>query len=242
MNNQFQEHKIVKSTKYPAPITRRGYKDKATLTVTAELEYLRGNDGAYFAITAEETSLRGGWSGGCQHDLVSRHFPSLTPYIKWHLCSLQSGPMYYLANALFHHSELNPGYLKRHIVYGAVEGDTDTDPMQLAPHELYDWLVVRFPALMEAFYADMAKLFPDFDSSNLAPAMDACQRPATAQQKTCPVCGEDTGDDADEHDHGDMITCPWCGATLVSYEDGGWTLAPEEVGETGQQYDHDGGD
>ena len=40
---------------------------------------------------------------GCAHDVVAKHFPELTPLIKWHLCSTD-GPMYYIPNTLYHAS------------------------------------------------------------------------------------------------------------------------------------------
>jgi hypothetical protein len=39
-------------------------------------------------------------SGGCQHDLISEHFPELRPYLKWHLASTD-GPMHYIENTVY---------------------------------------------------------------------------------------------------------------------------------------------
>jgi hypothetical protein len=39
-------------------------------------------------------------SCGCQHDIISKHFPQLAPLLKWHLCS-SDGPMHYIANTLY---------------------------------------------------------------------------------------------------------------------------------------------
>jgi hypothetical protein len=39
-------------------------------------------------------------SCGCQHDAISKNFPELAKYIKWHLCS-SDGPMHYPGNALY---------------------------------------------------------------------------------------------------------------------------------------------
>ena len=43
------------------------------------------------------------WLGscGCLHDEISKRFPELAPFIKWHLVSTD-GPMHYIANAMYH--------------------------------------------------------------------------------------------------------------------------------------------
>ncbi len=40
-------------------------------------------------------------SSGCLHDEISKRFPELAPFIKWHLVS-SDGPMYYVANSIYH--------------------------------------------------------------------------------------------------------------------------------------------
>ena len=43
------------------------------------------------------------WLGscGCLHDEISKGFPELAPFIKWHLVSTD-GPMHYIANSMYH--------------------------------------------------------------------------------------------------------------------------------------------
>ncbi len=41
---------------------------------------------------------------GCLHDTITKHFPELAQYIKWHLCS-SDGPMYYIEKTVHLASE-----------------------------------------------------------------------------------------------------------------------------------------
>lgn len=43
----------------------------------------------------------GDYMGGCCHEEVSKHFPELAAFIKWHLTSAD-GPMHYIANTVYH--------------------------------------------------------------------------------------------------------------------------------------------
>lgn len=107
------------------------------------------------------------WLGSCGAigDTIVEWKPELSQFERWHLTSTD-GPMHYLANAIFHagfclgmEDSRNLEYLKSTIVYGAVEGDSDVDLASLDAHQLKDWLIARFPALMQQFKADMAALF-----------------------------------------------------------------------------------
>lgn len=55
-----------------------------------------------FSITGDVYTLQGrDIAGGCIHDDIRKHFPELSPFIKWHLTSTD-GPMHYVANTLYH--------------------------------------------------------------------------------------------------------------------------------------------
>jgi hypothetical protein len=60
-------------------------------------------------------------SCGCQHEETAKRFPELAKYIKWHLCST-NGPMYYIANTVYHASDADHNGLhkgeRRHIRNG----------------------------------------------------------------------------------------------------------------------------
>lgn len=117
-------------------------------------------------------------SGGCMHEEISKHFPELRQYLKWHLCS-SDGPMHYAANA--HYWRGSSGYcrggrndppnlefLKHHIIFG--EGDewdeniSDDWLLFQSPlagfkePEFDKWLQDRLPAVMKNFRAAMLSL------------------------------------------------------------------------------------
>jgi hypothetical protein len=46
--------------------------------------------------------------GGCIHDEISKHFPELKPFIKWHHSS-SDGPMHYIEDTLYHSEEIKAG-------------------------------------------------------------------------------------------------------------------------------------
>lgn len=100
-------------------------------------------------------------SCGCLHDEISKVFPELQKYIKWHLCSTD-GPLHYIANTCY-------WARKRHSGDGKEEGpDLDiarktaiwfdaTDADLLSPG-LEDKLTARLPKLLEEFKAAMEEL------------------------------------------------------------------------------------
>ncbi len=63
-----------------------------------------GNGHNTFSITGTiDENIGNGWRDytcGCIHEDVAKHFPELSPLIKWHLTSTD-GPMHYLANAVY---------------------------------------------------------------------------------------------------------------------------------------------
>ena len=61
---------------------------------------------ADFSITADVYEKRGNgrwiwFSGGCQHDLIAKHFPELKKFIPLHLCSHDGSPMYPVENGSY---------------------------------------------------------------------------------------------------------------------------------------------
>ncbi len=83
--------------------TENGEKYRATVTIRHDDKY--GNGHNTFSITADvyREAKNHRWvedSFGRLHDLVTRLWPDLEPYIKWHLCSTD-GPMHYLPNTLY---------------------------------------------------------------------------------------------------------------------------------------------
>lgn len=125
--------------------------------------------GPYFAITGEVRNKYAGkdteaYRGGqVQHDYI-RQFANVARFNKWHLCSLDNGPMHYVANALYHARTGKRDYLLSTIVYGALPDDLSVDPMALDQNALKAWLIERQPALVQAFHADMIALFGPLDS------------------------------------------------------------------------------
>jgi hypothetical protein len=68
------------------------------------LRYLEGNYTSYFSLTGEIQRNEGGYwkeySFGCIHEEISKYFPELSIYERWH-CMGWDGPMHYAANASF---------------------------------------------------------------------------------------------------------------------------------------------
>lgn len=65
-----------------------------SFTIAADIDEKRGNQWRYYM-------------GGCCHDEITKRFPELAHLIKWHLVSTD-GPMYYLANTMYHADEHGP--------------------------------------------------------------------------------------------------------------------------------------
>ena len=83
--------------------TKQGVKYRITANVRFDDKC--GNGHNTFSITADVYRLasNGRWaedSFGCQHELVSRYFEQLRPFIKWHLTSTD-GPTHYIANTIY---------------------------------------------------------------------------------------------------------------------------------------------
>ena len=70
-------------------------------TVTVRFDDECGNGHESFSITSDIRENGREYMGGCCHDNVAKRFPELAPLIKWHLTSTD-GPMYYIANTVYH--------------------------------------------------------------------------------------------------------------------------------------------
>jgi hypothetical protein len=66
-----------------------------------------GNGHNTFSITGDIEEFRYGkiceYSGGCIHEDITKHFPELQKFIKWHLMSTVE-PMHYVSNTVYHAS------------------------------------------------------------------------------------------------------------------------------------------
>jgi len=103
------ESQLTKSQKkvFTKSITYYWY--KADMIVTIRHDDECGNGHNSFSITGDiykagRRSDSAFLTGGCIHEEIEKHFPELTQYIKWHMTSTD-GPMYYLANSLYHASD-----------------------------------------------------------------------------------------------------------------------------------------
>lgn len=154
---------------------------QATYVLTCKLTDL--GQGPYFSATHEEwepnkkridSNLRS-CGAGAERVLQEVNRPDLMPLVRWHLCSLDGGPMHYVANAVYWAEKVagcspwpaksyDPEPLatfKSHVVFGAVEGDEMPELAGLnregVKNVVTEWCHGRFPALMEAFRADLTK-------------------------------------------------------------------------------------
>jgi hypothetical protein len=107
--------------------------DGTRYRITAKVRYddQCGNGHNSFSITATiDRNECGVWRydmGGCCHEKVTKHFPQLAPFIKWHLTS-SGGPMHYVANTVYlagerdHHGLLK-GEFRQHTSRGKYQAD-----------------------------------------------------------------------------------------------------------------------
>lgn len=76
-------------------------KDRCVLKVYGGLHMIRGNRAPYFTITADLYE-NGRWaSGGCQHELILRHYPELADLAAMHLSDINGTPSHDAANAWY---------------------------------------------------------------------------------------------------------------------------------------------
>jgi len=72
-----------------------------------------GNGHNSFAMTGDVGKVRKDgsfydhpYSFGCLHERIAEVFPEFEKYLKWHLCSID-GPMHYIANTIYHASDVD---------------------------------------------------------------------------------------------------------------------------------------
>lgn len=125
--------------------------------------------------------------GQCCEAIVAAH-PWMVPYMRWHLCDADDGPMHYVQNAVYWLQQaygvaeyMRDGddihaarYFRKHVVFGAVEGD-EMPKIDLNPHDAYDeldmvdarahieavvvtWCLERRPKLLDAYNKAIGEL------------------------------------------------------------------------------------
>ena len=105
------------------PFNEEGYRAGSRITVEVQFDDNCRNGKQSFAITGhvQEPRMRDWSMGGCIHEEIAKYFPELAHLIRWHLFDT-SGPMYYVANTVYHASNRDHnGLLKgeqRQIVNG----------------------------------------------------------------------------------------------------------------------------
>jgi len=122
--------------------------DGVTKRISVKLRFddEHNNGHESFAITADIYRKNRLESCGCQHDEIVKHFPTLEPLIKWHLTST-NGPMYYIANTVYHVQQGNLNYARSTAVWPEA-----TDEQLLLPRiGLESMLKDRLPALLVEF-------------------------------------------------------------------------------------------
>lgn len=147
----------------------RGGKVNEVLTATAEIHSISGQD-PYFAVTGDTNT----GPGGMLHEMIAKHVPEFAPYLRWHLTSINTGPMHYIANGVYwwkkavNREPKALDYFKSTIVYGSAptfDGLADGDLLNMGMGEssvvVKAFLVNRFGEMMNAFHADMRALFGD---------------------------------------------------------------------------------
>lgn len=146
--------KNQKRTYGPRPIS--GYGHGAQITATVRYDNECGNGHNSFSITAEivtpASKRRDDCEAcGCLHDEISRVFPELAPFIKWHLVS-SDGPMHYIANTVYWANKGNLAHAR-----SSAKWPEATDE-ELIGLDLEERLQARLPALMEQFRAAVESL------------------------------------------------------------------------------------
>lgn len=95
------------------------------------------------------------WLGscGCLHDEITKAFPELAPFIKWHLCS-SDGPMHYVANTVYWAKEGNFPFARS----SAIWPEATDEELSQEPEAFKAQLLDRLPALMAEFKAAVESL------------------------------------------------------------------------------------
>lgn len=141
-----------------------------TLIATAQIHQL-GNQEPYFSVTGSQYTTKRvsgepyhpglGYMESCGmlHDDVEEFVTELQPYLKWHLCSVLSGPMHYLANSVYHFKQGDYEFFESTAVIGALAEDSEYDWKTFSPSTINSMLTLRLPRLIQAFHSDMVQLF-----------------------------------------------------------------------------------
>ena len=132
---------------------------KCRIEVNIRFDDECGNGHNTFVVTANVNAIRGKEiSGGCQHELIVKHFPELKKYIKWHLCSTDE-PMHYVANTIYHATAYKEGVLSPKKANREYARSTAIWPdgylYQLRSEDL---LRERLPKLLKEFKADIEEI------------------------------------------------------------------------------------
>jgi hypothetical protein len=73
-----------------------GYQRRQRFDITLDLHQI-GEQSPYFSATVSGRSF-----GGCNHELILRHWPQAKCIVDLHLCDMDGAPMHTEANALYH--------------------------------------------------------------------------------------------------------------------------------------------
>jgi hypothetical protein len=87
-------------------------------------------------------------------DELIKHFPYIEKYLKWDLCFMDSGPIHYETNAMYHFEHYNKKYFNETVVFGAIE----EKPLPCLKEEVREWLKNRKPLLIAQFKKEMIEL------------------------------------------------------------------------------------
>jgi len=103
-----------------------------------------------FSITGEigRPGARDIDAGGCIHEDISKYFPELHKFIRWHLTS-SDGPMHYIENTVFHAKDNNLQSARNTAIW------PDATLEQLQDKKA---LKDRLPALLASFEKEMIEL------------------------------------------------------------------------------------
>lgn len=129
-----------------------GRKKRISVELRFDDNYNNGHES--FGITANIYEGRLHESGGCQHEVIIKHFPELAPFIKWHLTST-GGPMHYIANTVYHVERRELDYARVSAVWPEATDEQLTMP---GKSRLEAALQARRPGLMAEFRKDMLKI------------------------------------------------------------------------------------
>jgi hypothetical protein len=121
-------------------------------TITVELRYddsCKNSHNTFSIIGTISGSIC--WAGAI-HKEIAQFFPSIKPYLKWHLCS-SIGPMHYIENTLYFVENKETGICLKerlNLARRCAIWPEATDEELLSP-DLRSKLEARLPALLEDF-------------------------------------------------------------------------------------------